>query len=195
MKTKLTIVLLGLALACLAACTTGTNTSSTNTPTVNNTSSSPTATSTPDETAQIPASFAEFVDTKQGSTPRKDGGRVEERRVGERTEKVVTWPDNWFVGDCTMHGGATATFRSDGTGTFSARVRSTDDDDEWKMEIVVRRGDGSFLFRLPPSPPGWITWYSKKMPDDDTDYGWSFNFSFAPEFYNSIGSAQLGASC
>jgi len=197
MKTKLTTILILLVLwfcACGRQPSNVNNTSvSTNTPTA-----SPAASESPaEETAQIPTSFTEYIDTKQkqdvASTARSS--QAEEKKVGERSEKTVTWPNAWFVGDCTMHGGTRATFRSDGTGQFTARVRSTDDDDTWRMEILLFRADNSFLYRLPPSPPGWIVWYTKKMPHDDTDYDWSINFTYPPEFYNSLASVSLRASC
>lgn len=92
-------------------------------------------------------------------------------------EKPFSHLESQHSGDCTMEN-MRIVFRSNGTGSFSARVRSTDDDDGWRHEFFGRSADGSELFRLGR--------WKKKMPDDDTWYDWSADFTYDVNHFDAL---------
>ena len=122
------------------------------------------------------------------ATTSETGAAKEERTVG-----VFILPELFggSAGDCTMQAGATLALYPTGVGSFNARVRSTDDDDEWKMHFVVTTPGGEPLVYLPPRIQVFGQWihpyWVKELPNpEDGYYDWHIDFPYDANVYSQF---------
>jgi hypothetical protein len=113
----------------------------------------------------------------------------------------------WHDGDCELAGpepasGAGLTgpifcFRSDGSGTFKARARSTDDDDKYVVRFEILDSQGKLLFRLPAEtgPFGLPTLWTKDIPNPGIWYDWSIETGFPAQHFQKIYYFDAWAGC
>jgi hypothetical protein len=92
-------------------------------------------------------------------------------------------------GDCELDG-ATIQFKSNGSGQFSARVKTnhTHTGDVWHTTIAGRNAAGQDVVSLP-------TFDSMRMDDDHGYYPWTVDFEFDPTKWSQIGSAYSKNGC
>jgi hypothetical protein len=102
--------------------------------------------------------------------------------------KVLTWGPQ-YSGNCVMDG-ASITFYPNGTGVFRSTVwtNHTHSGDTWHHTITVIDGNSSVLFTLYWDGPN-------HMNDDGSRYPFERSFSFDPNFFNIIYTAQASGSC
>lgn len=117
----------------------------------------------------------------------------------EALRAVYVFPE-LFAGDCMMQYGATLVLNPNGTGTFTARVRSTDDDDEWKMHFVIRNPGGDPIVYLPARIQIFGTWihpfWVKELPQPEHGYyDWHIDFAYDASFYPQLASLIYEYSC
>jgi hypothetical protein len=93
-----------------------------------------------------------------------------------------------------MAKGAVLELRPDGTGTFTAQVRSTDDDDEWAIYFTFFK-DGATVMQLPITNPPAIGLYKFHMDEDDTWYTWTKTIWFPKEKYPQLAECQMSYGC
>ncbi|WP_246281630.1 DUF6294 family protein [Fodinicola acaciae] len=100
-------------------------------------------------------------------------------------------------GDCTMFGGATWTFRENGTADFRGTVTSSDDHDAWIQWIDVFDKNGAFMGNIvntyPDTPDP--TRFAKNLPDSSLQYAWYGYGHFNADWYWNIGHVQLHYHC
>lgn len=115
-------------------------------------------------------------------------------------EKVFETKNDAFVGDCFLERGAQLIIRPDGTASWIGRVRSTDDDDEFKASVMLLKADGSKVFpdiqigpftipRLFPILP------SQEIAHDNTWYDWNGSFGFPIDGFEQTQIVQLFYEC
>jgi hypothetical protein len=92
-------------------------------------------------------------------------------------------------GDCELDG-ATIQFKSNGSGQFSARVKTnhTTSGDVWHTTITGRNLAGQTIVSLP-------TFDSMRMDDNHGYYPWTVYFEFDPTQWSQIESAHSENSC
>ena len=110
--------------------------------------------------------------------------------IGDAAPKVVTY--NWThlaSGDCEMKD-ATATFRSNGTATFAAQVKTnhTHSGDVWHTTLTGETATGQTLFSIG-------TLDGPRMDDNHGWYPWSKDFAFDPAPFALLGKTNMRHSC
>ena len=92
-------------------------------------------------------------------------------------------------GDCEMQN-ATIVFRSDGSGLFTAQVKTnhTHSGDIWHATIVARNGSNQDLVNLP-------TFDSMRMDDNHGWYAWTRTFEFDEAKYSQISKGAMNNKC
>ena len=98
-----------------------------------------------------------------------------------------------FSGDCMIGNGSRLVFHDNGTGTYDARLRSTDDDDTWHLRFAVFRAEGPVVVEIPGPGPTW--YWTKDMPDDDTWYDWHIDFRYDAGTFRLLHHASAYGYC
>ena len=105
------------------------------------------------------------------------------------------WKAPWR-GDCELASrelpggleGPEFCFRSNGTGTFKGRARTTDNDDTYLVGFEFSDRTGKPLFRLPAQtgPSGSPTHWTKHIDNPGIWYDWQIDFSFPAQHFHKI---------
>lgn len=104
------------------------------------------------------------------------------------------WKAPWR-GDCELASrepggvkGPEFCFRSDGTGTFKGRARTTHNDDTYIVRFELLDRTGKLLFRLPAKtgPSGGPTYWTKHLDNPGVWYDWQVDFSFPAQHLYQI---------
>ena len=79
-------------------------------------------------------------------------------------------------------------FRSNGTGTFKSRARTTDADDTYILRFGFLDKTGKLLFRLPAEtePSGGPTFWTKHIDNPGVWYSWNIDFNFPAQHFYKI---------
>ena len=120
-------------------------------------------------------------------------------------ECTVSWGEPWYDGDCTLArpeeagGGVQGpkyVYRSDGTGEFLARGRSTDDDDTYVVRIENKDNAGNVLWYSPERiSPIFYKFWVLKIPHPGVWYGFNNTFTFPKEKFNLLASIEPLSGC
>jgi hypothetical protein len=104
------------------------------------------------------------------------------------TAKSLNFP-HMSSGDCEMQN-ATITFRSDGTGSFTAQVKTnhTHSGDVWHATMAARNAGNQDIVKLP-------TFDSMRMDDDHGYYQWNHDFEYDASQFPAINGVAMLKKC
>jgi len=132
----------------------------------------------------------------------------EERALGQVNRPLKTIEENGVkfkyaeldrylqAGDCRMESGSRLTFRNNGTGFFSSRVRTDAHNfgDTWHQRFSVNDAGGQELFRIPTQDTflGMPSWWNRDVTNwvENGDvwlgHNWKMEFNFSMEYWDKM---------
>ena len=118
--------------------------------------------------------------------------------VDSPEQSEFVWKKPLFVGDCTIEGGAKLIIRSDGTASWVARGRSTDDDDTLSATFYFFDSNKQKVFPDikvgPIKIPRGFSVDPLKIHNPNRWYPWNRGFGFAKSAYAKIYSVSISIS-
>lgn len=100
-------------------------------------------------------------------------------------------------GDCTMFGGATWTFYSDGTASFDGTVTSSDNGDVWLMWVYLADANNAQIGQVANANPNTPdpNEFAEGLPDHNLQYRWLASGRFPANWFNVIQNMWIKVHC